>query len=217
VIKSTSAREEILTSIRNSLPSLPIDPSTALTQIQRTYIRHSELSREAILELFVDRLIDYETEIFQTANEDGIAEAVAQALQRNTENRILAPPEFPADWLPGSVDIVRDKQLTTAQLDAEAVVITTCRVAVAATGTILLVHGGNEGRRAITLLPDHHICLVRRDQVCATVTEALVAVASDSRKPITTISGPSATSDIEMTRVRGVHGPRRLTVILYGA
>jgi L-lactate dehydrogenase complex protein LldG len=102
------------------------------------------------------------------------------------------------------------------ELNPMQAVVTTCEAAIASTGTILLVHGGAQGRRAITLLPDHHICVLRRDQVFELVPETWESIAAQSAKPITTISGPSATSDIEMTRIRGVHGPRRLTVILYG-
>jgi L-lactate dehydrogenase complex protein LldG len=95
-------------------------------------------------------------------------------------------------------------------------VITTCEAAAASTGTIFLVHHGAQGRRAITLLPDHHICLLHRAQVYELIPQALAAISAHRAESITTISGPSATSDIEMTRIRGVHGPRRLTVILYG-
>jgi len=95
-------------------------------------------------------------------------------------------------------------------------VLTTCEAAVASSGTIFLVHGGTQGRRSLTLLQDHHICIVRHDQVYGSIPEVLGSVLLQSTKPITSISGPSATSDIEMVRVRGVHGPRRLTILLYG-
>jgi L-lactate dehydrogenase complex protein LldG len=114
------------------------------------------------------------------------------------------------------MDVVVDTQLSIEELDTVGTVVTPCEAVVASTGTILLVHDGAQGRRAITLLPDHHICIVKREQVFEMVPEAIAAMGARSRMAITTISGPSATSDIEMTRIRGVHGPRRLTVVLYG-
>jgi L-lactate dehydrogenase complex protein LldG len=111
------------------------------------------------------------------------------------------------------VGILRDEALTTPALDQPRVVLTGCTVAIAMSGTIILEHGEEQGRRAATLLPDHHICVLWRDQVVETIAEALQRVTKRT-VPITTIAGPSATSDIEMTRIRGVHGPRRLTAII---
>jgi L-lactate dehydrogenase complex protein LldG len=116
--------------------------------------------------------------------------------------------------LPSDVPCSVDNALSISAIDDAEVVLTSCEVAVAATGTIFLVHEGAQGRRASTLLPDHHICVIREDQVYETVAEAFAVLNPDVKRPMTTISGPSATSDIEMTRIRGVHGPRRLTVIL---
>jgi len=107
--------------------------------------------------------------------------------------------------------------LSTIQIEGVDAVLTTCEIAVASTGTIFLVHDGAQGRRVLTLLPDHHLCVVRRSQVVGMVPEAIRALGPRLGHVVTTISGPSATSDIEMTRIRGVHGPRRLTVILCAA
>ena len=209
-----TAREEILSRIRTALPGDPIDPATSHASIQRLYNRAGTLTREGRLELFVDRLLDYDTEIIQIETATEIPAAIVQATH---DERLVTPPDFPAEWLPTNLAIAFDNCLSTSEIDNAQAVLTTCEVAIASTGTIILVHTGAQGRRALTLLPDHHICLVRRDQVVETVPEALAAIASQSALPITTISGPSATSDIEMTRIRGVHGPRRLTVILYSA
>ena len=119
-----------------------------------------------------------------------------------------------AAWIPAGLDVRRDEGLSTAQIEGVDAVLTACEIAVASTGTIVLVHDGAQGRRVLTLLPDHHLCVVRRGQVVGTVPEAIRALGSRLGQAVTTISGPSATSDIEMTRIRGVHGPRRLTVIL---
>jgi L-lactate dehydrogenase complex protein LldG len=209
-----TAREEILSRIRTALPGDPLDPAASHTAIPRAYNRAGTLTPEARLELFIDRLLDYDTEIIPIETSAEIPPAIAQATE---EERLIAPHDFPAEWLPAGLSVALDHNLSTAEIDNAQAVLTTCEVAVASTGTIILVHTGAQGRRALTLLPDHHICIVRRDQVVETVPEAFAAIASQSALPITTISGPSATSDIEMTRIRGVHGPRRLTVILYGA
>jgi L-lactate dehydrogenase complex protein LldG len=121
---------------------------------------------------------------------------------------------MPREWCPASVELLVDHGLTDEQVDRAQAVLTTCEVAIASTGTIVLVHEGTQGRRIASLLPDHHICIVRCDQVVELVPEAFRPLAVQGSKPITTISGPSATADIEMTRIRGVHGPRRLSVLL---
>jgi L-lactate dehydrogenase complex protein LldG len=209
-----TAREEILSRIRTALPGDPLDPAASHASIPRLYNRTGTLTPEARLDLFIDRLVDYDTEIIPIETAAEIPAAIIQAAH---EERLIAPQDFPVEWLPATLAIALDDDLTTSEIDNAQAVLTTCEVAIASTGTIILVHTGGQGRRALTLLPDHHICIVRRDQVVETVPEAFAAVASQSALPITTISGPSATSDIEMTRIRGVHGPRRLTVILYGA
>jgi L-lactate dehydrogenase complex protein LldG len=148
-------------------------------------------------------------------SESELPAAIATALTKAGEERVVIAAEFPQPWLPAGFAFTVDRELGIQQLDSMQAVVTTCEAAIASTGTILLIHEGAQGRRAITLLPDHHLCLVRREQVLELVPEAWESIAAKGAQPITTISGPSATSDIEMTRIRGVHGPRRLTVILY--
>jgi L-lactate dehydrogenase complex protein LldG len=211
-----TAREDILARIHAALPEVAGNVAASHASISRLYKRAGALDASARLELFIDRLLDYDTEIIQIEGESELPSAIMQALQQAGHQRLLAAPEFPAARLPVGLSVELDRGLSTAEIDRAEAVLTTCEVAIASTGTIILVHGGAQGRRVITLLPDHHICLVRRDQVVELVPEALRVIASQSSLPITTISGPSATSDIEMTRIRGVHGPRRLTVILYG-
>jgi L-lactate dehydrogenase complex protein LldG len=210
----SDAREEILGRIRVALKDAPV--GVTYDEINREFQRTGVLDREASLHLLKDRLLDYDSDIFEVTTEAEIAGAVAQALQRGNEQQVLVAEAFPTAWLPSGIEVVVDKQLTTQQLDGIATVVTTCEAAVAATGTIILVHEGAQGRRAITLLPDHHICIVSRSQIFELWPEAVISIDAESRKAITTISGPSATSDIEMTRIRGVHGPRRLSVIFYG-
>lgn len=216
----SEARFTVLDTIRRQLAADPdvemlIDesPEAAYARIPRTYQRAAKLSHEETLELFYDRLRDYDSELMFTG-EAGIADAVAQAMREANERLLLVPAGVPQHWLPLSdVEVRRDFDLPLQPLEEPRVVLTNCTVAIAMSGTIILEHGEQQGRRAATLLPDHHICMIRRDQVVETLSEALQRV-THRHAPITTIAGPSATSDIEMTRIRGVHGPRRLTAII---
>ena len=213
---STGARGEILARIRASYPPASASVRDSYDAIARTYQRSPVLDHAATLRLFIERLLDYDAEVIELAGEAQIGQTVEEVLDRSGEDRLVVSPGLPQTLLPRRARIAVDNDLTTPELDNMQVVLTPCEVAIASTGTIILVHGELQGRRAITLLPDHHICLVRRDQVYENLPEALAVLAVNVRRPITTISGPSATSDIEMTRIRGVHGPRRLTVLLYG-
>jgi len=214
---SLNARDEILGRIHAALPEEPGDIAVSHASIPRLYNRVGILDAHARLDLFIDRLLDYDTEVIEVQTEVELLAAIGQALQQAGHKRVLVPAEFPAAWLPSGISIELDQGLGTAEIDRAQAVLTTCEIAIASTGTIILAHDVAQGRRVLTLLPDHHFCLVRRDQVAELVPEALQAVAMKGNAPITTISGPSATSDIEMTRIRGVHGPRRLTVLLYGS
>jgi L-lactate dehydrogenase complex protein LldG len=211
-----TAREEILATIRTALHVDAANPAASHARITPRYSRIGQLDRAACLHFFIDRLIDYDTEIIEITAEAEIPTAIAQALDHANETIALIPAAFPSTWLPITATFKPDHNLPANEIEGIPAVITTCEAAVASTGTIILVHEGTQGRRVLTLLPDHHICLVRRNQVQELLPETLTAISASARKPITTISGPSATSDIEMTRIRGVHGPRRLTVILYG-
>lgn len=211
-----SAREEILARIRAALPGEATSIQFSHEAISRNYTRTGQLDRQACIDLFIDRLVDYDTEVIELPDDTRIASSVKDALRSAGEETLIVPEAFPPQWLPTGVSITVDNQCSSEQIERMQAVLTTCEAAVAATGTIFLIHIGPQGRRVITLLPDHHICLVRRNQVYELVPEALAAIAPSSMLPITSISGPSATADIEMTRIKGVHGPRRLTVILYG-
>ena len=211
---SMQAREEILERVRTALGAVAADPAQSYARIARDYRSSEGLAPEACIEHFLDRLVDYDAEILHTANEGEIAGAVAQAMQQAGERSLLVANTLPGTWIPEGFDVRRDDGLNTAQIEGVDAVLTTCEIAVASTGTIFLVHVGAQGPRVLTLLPDHHLCVVRRSQVVGTVPEAIRALGLRLGQAVTTISGPSATSDIEMTRIRGVHGPRRLTVIL---
>ncbi|MGI4756208.1 MAG: LutC/YkgG family protein [Janthinobacterium lividum] len=218
----SDARSAILDTVRRELRRDPdlsaaqLDeaPEAAYARIPRDYLRVGALPHEEMMELFLDRLRDYDAEILFT-DHAGIASAVAQALQEAGEKLLLVPAEVSEQWLPADgIRILRDHSLSVPELDEARCVLTGCTVAIAMSGTVLLQHGSEQGRRAATLLPDHHICVIRKDQVVETIAEALPRLTEYKSAPITTIAGPSATSDIEMTRIRGVHGPRRFTAII---
>lgn len=141
-----------------------------------------------------------------------MAGALGDILAGRSVGRVVVPDGFPDGWVPG-VEVVHEPA-DTAALDDAGAVLTTCRVAVAETGTLVLDHGPGMGSRALTLVPDYHCVVVRADQIVAGVPDAIAAL--DPTRPLTWISGPSATSDIELSRVEGVHGPRTLHVLLLG-
>ncbi|MBA3524900.1 MAG: lactate utilization protein C [Geodermatophilaceae bacterium] len=172
----------------------------------------AEPGQSADVERFVDRLLDYKAVVHRcTAAQTGTT--VAQALSESGARQVVVPTGFPSGLLPTSLAAVQDDPpLSHEALDALDGVVTTCRVAIAETGTIVLDGGAGQGRRALSLVPDRHVVLVRSEQVVAAVPDALAVL--DPTRPQTWISGPSATSDIELQRVEGVHGPRRLHVVL---
>jgi L-lactate dehydrogenase complex protein LldG len=206
-----SAREEVLARIRaaNAAAGHPPPPS-----VPREYHRKGGHAAGApeLLALFRDRLVDYKATVLDAAP-DGIADAVRTALADAT-GPVVVPPGLPDGWWPDGLAASRviDDGLAPADLDAAAAVLTGCAAACATTGTIALDGSPDQGRRAITLVPDVHVCVVRAEQVVQTVPELVAAL--EPTRPITFISGPSATSDIELERVEGVHGPRTLIVVL---
>jgi L-lactate dehydrogenase complex protein LldG len=200
-----SARDEVLARIRLARPSAPVD-------VPRDYDRDED--GPSPVDLFVERVADYKATVRRCAP-DGIAGTVAALL--DGVPGIVVPTGVPGDWLaayPGR--IVPDDGLTVADLDAPGLaVVTGCAVGIATTGTLVLDAGPDQGRRALTLVPDHHVCVIRTDQIVRGVPAALARIAVPTR-PLTFVSGPSATSDIELNRVEGVHGPRRLDVVVCG-
>ena len=168
---------------------------------------------ETRVEAFVDRLRDYRATVLTV--EDGAA-AVSDVLAEQGARRIGIPQDLDARLRPAGVELVEDDALSPQQLDELDGALTTCAAACAVTGTIALDGGPGQGRRALTLLPDLHICLVREEQIVETVPELIrrLEPAATEGRPLVLVSGPSATSDIELQRVEGVHGPRRLVVII---
>jgi L-lactate dehydrogenase complex protein LldG len=207
-----SAKEEVLGRIRSALvgaakANVPDDT------IDRSYRQHGSLSPEDRLLLFEDRLRDYGCEVVICGG-DEISAVIAQILMRRNKRELIRPSGIPASWLPAGFSFPIDEDLSYHQLDESEGVVTGCALAIAETGTIVMRHSPAEGRRALSLIPDYHLCVVLASQVVESVVEGFREMNQFSRMPITTISGPSATSDIEMIRVQGVHGPRTLDVIL---
>jgi L-lactate dehydrogenase complex protein LldG len=202
-----SARDEILARAARSLADRPLPP-----RIPRTYRRAGEPGVDVVA-LFAERAADYRATV-QRISADGLPAAIAGALAGRGARRVAVPDGVVAGWLAGAdvEALVDDPPLSTAQLDAADGVVTGAALAVADTGTIVLDAGVAQGRRVLTLLPDFHLCVVRADQIVASVPEAVARL--DGRRPLTWISGPSATSDIELNRVEGVHGPRTLHVLI---
>jgi L-lactate dehydrogenase complex protein LldG len=202
-----TARDVVLARIRSALGDGP--PSV---EIPRDYERTLAPDTD-ILELFVERVSDYRATVHRTTAA-GLSETIASVLAGRGAARIVVPSGLPGGWLASSAaEVATDEPpVTYAALDALDGVVTGCAVAIAETGTIVLDAGPDQGRRAISLLPDLHVCVVMGPQVVGTVPEALERL--EPSRPQTWISGPSATSDIELQRVEGVHGPRTLDVVL---
>ncbi|WP_399893621.1 lactate utilization protein C [Streptomyces sp. BBFR51] len=210
-----SSRERILGRVRRALADVPGDDTPYEEAVARDYLReHGRRTVAETVELLAENLADYRAIVHRCA--DGqVPELLARLLSARGAGSVVVPPGLPTAWLE-SVDatLVQDLAASTApELDRVDSVVTGCAVAVAETGTIVLDGSPDQGRRRITLVPDHHICVVRvPDQVVSSVPQALERL--DPARPLTWISGPSATSDIELDRVEGVHGPRTLEVVL---
>lgn len=208
----SSARDEILERVRDAMGGSTANREADYAAIPRNYVRQGSLDVEAKLELLVDRLNDYGATVFHAANGD-IAAHVAVALKSRGKGSLLIPRDLPRAWLPDGFQFFREGS-NYHEVDASEGVLTDCAVAIAATGSIVLRHSAGEARRALSLIPDYHLCVVFANQVVETVPEGIQQMKAFATIPITTIAGPSATADIEMIRVKGVHGPRTFDVIL---
>jgi L-lactate dehydrogenase complex protein LldG len=200
----STAREDILARVRTALGPSPVAP-----EIPRAYRQAGSLPQDGIVDLFCERVAEYQA----TVHRIGLADLAATVRDLLGEvERVGAPTGFPDLGL----DVIADDTLTISELDTLDAVITGSALAIADTGTIVLDSGPASGRRALTLIPDHHVCIVDAATIVASVPDAVaqLAQAATAGRPITLISGPSATSDIELDRVEGVHGPRRLDVLI---
>jgi L-lactate dehydrogenase complex protein LldG len=234
-VDDVEARQQVLARVRHALGGgrPEADVAAGYADIARDYLRaHHDPRAHDIVALFAERTADYRA-VVEQVTEAGLAAAVGRVLAGRAgeaaarlsgpgstagEARFVLPDGVPEAWtahVPPGVRLVRDEpELTAQELDGCAGVVTGCAVGIAETGTIVLDHGPGQGRRAVTLVPDFHLVVVRHDQIAADLAGALARL--DPARPTTMIAGPSATSDIELIRVEGVHGPRTLHVLIAG-
>lgn len=212
---ATSAREAILAGIRSALGAQAPDPAAEWAAIARDYRRGGTMTHKQRLELLEDRLRDYDAGVYLASHAE-VPALIARILGERGKHVMALPDNFPPAWLPAGVRFVPDTRTSIAEIDACQGVLTTATLAIALTGTIVLQDSPGQGRRAVTLLPDYHLCIVDTATIVETVPEAISLLQPTATKATTFFSGPSATADIEMTRIKGVHGPRFVDVILAG-
>jgi L-lactate dehydrogenase complex protein LldG len=209
----SAARDEILARVRSGLVDVPGDERPEDVPVPRDYLAGEP---DGTLGRFVERLADYGA-LVRVVELDGIAGAVGDSCKTFAVQSLIVPADVPASWIPHDVDPIPEAGLDVRDLDSIGAVLTGCALGIAETGTIVLDAGARQGRRASTLVPDVHICVIESEQIVDGVPTALRRLAHElrrSRGPMTFVSGPSATSDIELSRVEGVHGPRRFGAIV---
>ncbi|MFG3101962.1 lactate utilization protein C [Streptomyces sp. NPDC048182] len=210
-----SSRDRVLGRVRRALAEVAPDERPYEEVVGRAYARrHGRRGVGETVELLAENLADYRAVVHRSDAEE-LPYLLMRLLNQRGSEEMLVPPWLPPEWL-SAADPVRlhdRRALTPHRMDRVGSVVTGCAVAIAETGTLVLDGSPDQGRRRLTLIPDHHICVVRvPDQVVSSVPEALERL--EPARPLTWISGPSATSDIELDRVEGVHGPRTLEVVL---
>ncbi len=204
-----TAREDILGRVRSALRQSPGGGLSERSSAPST-LHPSAVAGAGAVDLFVERVEDYRAVVVRCGPDD-VAERVREGLAGS--RRVVVPAGFPDAWVPDGFErLADDPPLGANALDEVDAVVTTAALGIAVTGTIVLDHGPGQGRRALSLVPDRHVCIVTADQVVPDVPEAVRRL--DPVRPLTWISGPSATSDIELDRVEGVHGPRNLHVLV---
>ncbi|MFD4259112.1 lactate utilization protein C [Streptomyces sp. NPDC058534] len=208
-----TSRDAILGRIRAALVDVPADETPADVPVPRTYRRTHTRPDEDVVALFAERVADYRASVTRT-DRAGLPAAIAAALTARRARNLALPEGFPAELLPPGDWKWHGEPLDVPALDALDGALTLAAVGIAVTGTLVLDTGPGQGTRALTLVPDYHLCVIRAEQIAADVPDALSRL--DPALPLTFVSGPSATSDIELDRVEGVHGPRTLHVIVVG-
>jgi L-lactate dehydrogenase complex protein LldG len=216
-----TAKETILWRVRRATRDVPEDERPGDVPVERGYRDRDESERDEIVGRFAERVAEYKATV-RRVREDELPGVIEETLRDRGVERLVVPPLLPEGWIPDGIETLSDAtrlRLTAEELDASDGALTGCALGIAQTGTIVLDAGPAQGRRALTLLPDYHLCVVREEQIVGLVPEAfarLEATVKNEGRAITFISGPSATSDIELIRVEGVHGPRTLEVLIVG-
>jgi L-lactate dehydrogenase complex protein LldG len=208
-----SARDVVLARVRRALADVPGAEEPGAVEVPRAYAEHETAGT---LERFVERVSDYGAGVTQVASAE-VASAIADVCRAAGIDRVVLPSDLPGEWLPPDLETAEDSGPGVELLDEVGAAVTGCAFAIAETGTLVFDAGARQGRRALTLVPDFHLCVVEETQVVDGVPAAmrrLAPVLRGERRPVTFVSGPSATSDIELSRVEGVHGPRRLELVV---
>lgn len=210
------AKETILRRVQTALRDVGPNERPEQVHVARTYLTKSAMSHAELVAEFAERVAEYKATVRQVASGE-LQHAISEALRARGIARLVVPADAPEAWLPDFIAPLRDDgQLSHQELDESDGVLTGCALGIAQTGTIVMDHSQGQGRRAISLVPDYHLCVIRAEQIVGLVPEAIAELETAVRAghPITFISGPSATSDIELNRVEGVHGPRTLDVLI---
>jgi L-lactate dehydrogenase complex protein LldG len=215
-VSSSNSRRHILNRIRVALDAKDDDRmelcAAEWRELPRHYRRFGQIEGEDLIALFDSRLRHYNGTPFYS--EGNVGDDIARILSSRGKRVLIVPPAFPQEWRPTGFMFIPDENLTKEQLDLNDGVVTPCSLGIALTGTVVLESSREQGRRAATLIPDYHLCVLQRENIVQFVPEAIRKLEGSKHRPLTFFSGPSATVDIEMTRVRGVHGPRTLDVLI---
>ena len=213
------AKETILWRVRRATRDVPEDERPEDVPVERGYRKEGNDSRAEIVARFAENVAEYEATVHRVEEAD-LPGRIGEILTGRGLKKLVVPSDLPQGWVPRGGEVLRDTgdaSLTNEELDGADGVLTGCSLGISQTGTIVLDAGPGQGRRALTLLPDYHLCVVREDQIVDLVPEAFAKLEETVRnegRAVTFISGPSATSDIELNRVEGVHGPRVLEVLI---
>jgi L-lactate dehydrogenase complex protein LldG len=215
-----TGKETILWRVRRATRDVPEGERPEDVPVERGYRTEDDAPRDEIVDRFAENVAEYEATVHRVEEAD-LPGRIWEILEKRSLKRLVVPPLLPEAWIPEGVEVLRDARprLTNEELDGADGVLTGCALGISQTGTIVLDAGPAQGRRALTLLPDYHLCVVHEDQIVGLVPEAFARLEETVRgegRAVTFISGPSATSDIELNRVEGVHGPRALEVLIVG-
>jgi L-lactate dehydrogenase complex protein LldG len=206
------SRTVILERIRSAVGK-QTDAAADYGAIPRQYVRTGSLDAAGRMRMLEERLRDYDANVVE-AEASSLPGTIVSILRGHGQKKVVAADGIADGILPEDFPLIAERAASVEDLDACDGIVTLCSVAIAFTGSIVLTHGAGEGARRLTLVPDRHLCVVRAEQIVETVPEAIDRIGARKTEPLTFISGPSATADIELTRIRGVHGPRFLDVIL---